>query len=45
VMLKGAPLSALWPALVVLTGMAAVIFTTAILRFRRDLAPSSNEAS
>jgi ABC-2 type transport system permease protein len=40
VMLRDAPISSLWPALVVLTAMAIVVFTGATLRFRRDLAPS-----
>jgi ABC-2 type transport system permease protein len=38
VMLRGAPLGSLWVPLVVLTGMAAVIVTGAVLRFRRTLA-------
>lgn len=40
IMLRGAGLDSLWPAFVVLTAMAAVVFTAAVLRFRRDLAPS-----
>ncbi|GEL93729.1 ABC transporter permease [Cellulomonas composti] len=40
IMLRGAGIDSLWPALVVLTGMAAVVFTAAVLRFRRDLAPA-----
>jgi ABC-2 type transport system permease protein len=43
VMLKAAPISALWPYLLVLAAMAAVIFTTSVLRFRRDLAPNIKE--
>ena len=34
----------LWPAYVVLTVMAAVVFTGATLRFRRDLAPGAGHA-
>jgi len=40
IMLRGAGIDSLWPAYVVLAGMAALIFTAAVLRFRRDLAPS-----
>ena len=40
IMLRGAGIDSLWVPLVVLTGMAALIFTAAVLRFRRDLAPS-----
>ncbi len=41
-MLRGTPItaSAIWVPLVVLTVMALVIFTLAVLRFRRDLAPT-----
>ena len=41
VMLKAAPLSALWGPLLVLAGMAVVVLGLAVLRFRRDLAPSA----
>jgi ABC-2 type transport system permease protein len=41
ILLRGESISGLWLSFVVLTVMAAVIFTAAILRFRRDLAPSS----
>lgn len=40
VMLRGAPLSTLWVPLVVLLLMAGLIFTLAVLRLRRDLAPT-----
>jgi ABC-2 type transport system permease protein len=40
VMLRGATLSSLWLPIGVLAGMAVVIFTASVLRFRRDLAPS-----
>jgi ABC-2 type transport system permease protein len=40
VMVRGAPLGALWLPLVVLAIMAAVVFTASTLRFRRDLAPA-----
>ncbi|MEV6521949.1 ABC transporter permease [Longispora sp. NPDC051575] len=40
VMLRGDDLASLWLPLVVLAGMAVVVFTAAVLRFRRDLAPS-----
>ena len=39
VMLRGAPITALWLPLLVLAVMAMVVFTAATLRFRRDLAP------
>ncbi len=41
IMLRGAPITSLWLAFVVLTVMAIVVFTGATLRFRRDLAPGS----
>ena len=40
VMLRGASVSSLWLPLVILVVMAVVVFTGAVLRFRRDLAPS-----
>jgi len=40
VMVRGAPLDALWVPLVVLAVMAAVVFTASTLRFRRELAPA-----
>ncbi len=40
VMVRGAPIGALWFPLVVLAVMAAVVFTASTLRFRRDLAPA-----
>jgi ABC-2 type transport system permease protein len=42
IMLRGAPITAvaIWLPLLVLTAMAAVIFSLAVLRFRRDLAPT-----
>ncbi|MCX5043797.1 ABC transporter permease [Aldersonia sp. NBC_00410] len=39
VMLRAAPIASLWVPFVVITGMAIVVFTAAVLRFRRDLAP------
>jgi len=39
-MLKDAPLTALSEPLVVLAGMGVVVLGLAMLRFRRDLAPS-----
>lgn len=39
VMLKAAPLSALWPPIVLLAVLAVVVLGLAIARFRRDLAP------
>jgi len=40
VMVRGAPIGALWVPLVVLAVMALVVFTASTLRFRRDLAPA-----
>ena len=42
VMVRGAPLDALWVPLVVLAVMAAVVFTASTLRFRRELAPAGH---
>jgi ABC-2 type transport system permease protein len=39
VMLRGAPLDALWFPLLMLAIMAVIVFTGAVLRFRRNLAP------
>jgi len=39
VMLRGASLASLWLPFLVLTAMAIVVFSSATLRFRRDLAP------
>jgi len=41
IMLRGAPITSLWLPFAVLAVMAAVVFTGATLRFRRDLAPGS----
>jgi len=43
VMVRGAPIGALWLPLVVLAVMAAVVFTASTLRFRRDLAPAGRD--
>jgi ABC-2 type transport system permease protein len=40
VMVRGAPISALWLPLVILAAMAVIVFTFSTLRFRRDLAPA-----
>ena len=42
VMVRGAPIGALWVPLVVLAVMAVVVFTASTLRFRRDLAPADS---
>ncbi|SEJ63662.1 ABC transporter permease [Demequina mangrovi] len=42
IFLRGAGLDALWVPYAVLTGMALLVFTAAVLRFRRDLAPSAH---
>jgi ABC-2 type transport system permease protein len=44
VLLRGESFSGLWLSFVVLAAMAVVVFTAAILRFRRDLAPGSRRA-
>jgi ABC-2 type transport system permease protein len=44
VMLKAAPISALWEPLGLLALLAVVVLGLAIIRFRRDLAPSSRKA-
>lgn len=44
VMVRGAPIGALWLPLVVLAAMALLISTVSILRFRRDLAPAGTGA-
>jgi ABC-2 type transport system permease protein len=41
VMLRGAPLDSLWFPLMMLTIMAIVVFTGAVLRFRKTLAPGA----
>ena len=41
VMLRGASIASLWYAYVILAVMAAVVFSGASIRFRRDLAPGS----
>ncbi len=40
VMVRGAPIGALWLPLVILAVMAVAVFTISTLRFRRDLAPA-----
>ena len=42
VMVRGAPIGALWVPLAVLALMAVVVFTASTLRFRRDLAPAGS---
>ena len=42
VMVRGTPIDALWLPLLMLTVMAAAVFITATLRFRRDLAPAGD---
>ena len=45
VMVRGAPIGALWLPLLVLAVMAVAVFTVSTLRFRRDLAPAGREAA
>jgi len=42
VMVRGTPIDALWLPLLILAVMAAAVFLTATLRFRRDLAPAGD---
>jgi ABC-2 type transport system permease protein len=44
VMVRGAPIGALWLPLVILAVMAVVVSTASTLRFRRDLAPAGAPA-
>jgi ABC-2 type transport system permease protein len=44
VMLRGAPIDALWLPLLMLAALGAAAFTLSIVRFRRDLAPSVADA-
>ena len=44
IMLRGAGLSSLWPAFVILTVMAVVAFGAAVLRFQRSIAPVRSRA-
>lgn len=44
VMLRGEMLSSLWPNFVVLAAMAVVVLGAAILRLRRDVAPSAGRS-
>jgi ABC-2 type transport system permease protein len=44
VMLKDTPITTLWEPLVVLAAMAVVVLGLAMLRFRRDLAPSARRS-
>ena len=44
VMVRGAPIGALWLPMLVLAVMALVVFTLSTLRFRRDLAPAGGPA-
>ncbi|WP_062136524.1 ABC transporter permease [Demequina aestuarii] len=43
IFLRGAGLTSLWPVFAVLLGMAFTVFTAAVLRFRRDLAPRAHQ--
>lgn len=44
IMIRGAGFDSLWPSYLVLTVMATLIFSLAVLRFRRDLAPSARRS-
>ena len=45
VMIRGASIETLWLPFLALTVMAVVVFTGAVLRFRRDLAPGGRHVS
>lgn len=45
VMLRGAPLDSLWLPMLLLAVMAVLVFTGAVLRFRRSLAPGTSARS
>jgi ABC-2 type transport system permease protein len=45
VMLRAAPFTALWLSFLVLAVYAIVVFSAAVLRLRRDLAPNVKEQS
>ncbi|WP_216896648.1 ABC transporter permease [Nocardia alni] len=45
VMLRGATVSSLWLSLLILAVMAVVVFSAAVARFRRDLAPNMPAAA
>ncbi len=45
VMVRGAPIDALWLPLTVLAVMGTVVFTLSVLRFRKDLAPAGGAAT
>jgi ABC-2 type transport system permease protein len=44
-MLRAAPFTALWLSFLVLAVYAIVVFSAAVLRLRRDLAPNVKEQS
>jgi ABC-2 type transport system permease protein len=44
IQLRGAGIDSLWPQFLVLTAMAVVVFTAAVLRFRSDLTPHRSDA-
>jgi ABC-2 type transport system permease protein len=43
IVLKGAGIGSLWPEFLILAGLAIIVFSAAILRFRRDLTPHRSE--
>jgi ABC-2 type transport system permease protein len=43
VVLRGAGFDSLWPQFLILTAMAVVVFSTAVLRFRSDLTPHRSD--
>jgi ABC-2 type transport system permease protein len=45
IVLRGAGLDSLWPQFLILAAMAIVVFTAAVLRFRRDLTPHRADES
>jgi ABC-2 type transport system permease protein len=45
VVLRGAGLESLWPQFLILAAMAVIVFSAAVLRFRRDLTPRRSHRS
>jgi ABC-2 type transport system permease protein len=45
VVLRGAGLDSLWPQFLILAAMAVIVFSAAVLRFRRDLTPRRSHRS
>jgi ABC-type multidrug transport system permease subunit len=44
IVLRGAGIDSLWQPFLILAAMASIVFTAAVLRFRRDLTPHRSKA-